>query len=366
MIISGQNSVPFAYNFPRCEPTISKKPRNEDPIVTITKFLDKSTGIKALQIQVYSYNDVVLSLEGNQEVALDSNFLDLPELYDEALIEYLKQSFIVLSQFDDMTYKMTSKLGLPAGAPKSPLTVSKVAAAYQTLLTTELPRSHRAQLEQQIVQNLLEVSKEGDWPEVKLWLEVGADINSTDSDGCSPLHHAASLGRADIIEDFISKGANIDAIDKKGLTPFAYAINSHEFEAADMLFSKGARKIGDKSIVSSQTDINNLLCNCCRFGKLEIVKIAIDTGANINGANPKGNSCLLIAAAAGFVDIVEYLAENGATIDAVNSNGKTPLTVACECNKIGCIKALRQRGADPTKILASVYKGLSKNIKDLL
>ncbi len=204
---------------------------------------------------------------------------------------------------------------------------------------------------------------------VKSYLRAGADVNSADSKGDSPLHYAAEWGRVDIVEYLSVQVANINPINNKGWTPLALAIGCGKLEAADILFNKGARKIGDKNILSSQTALGKalVLCNCCGgYGKLEMVKIAIDTGADINSTDSEGYSPLHYAAEWGRVDIVEYLTANYATIDAINDEGKTSLAKACQENKTTCVNVLLRRGADPNKILPSVYEGLSKDIKHIL
>lgn len=54
-------------------------------------------------------------------------------------------------------------------------------------------------------------------------IENGADVNSKDNSGRTPLHTAAGSGFAKIIDILIQNGANIDAVDQNGWSPIFYA-----------------------------------------------------------------------------------------------------------------------------------------------
>ena len=60
----------------------------------------------------------------------------------------------------------------------------------------------------------------GDHPEsVRLLIQAGASVNSTDSEGETPLHRAAYMGRAEVLEELLRAGASLDAKNVRGGTP---------------------------------------------------------------------------------------------------------------------------------------------------
>ena len=58
---------------------------------------------------------------------------------------------------------------------------------------------------------------------VNLCLELGADVNATNSMGLTALLGAANRGSNDIIELLVKRGARLDIKDKEGRTPLRWA-----------------------------------------------------------------------------------------------------------------------------------------------
>jgi ankyrin repeat protein len=58
---------------------------------------------------------------------------------------------------------------------------------------------------------------------VKLCLELGADVNATNSMGLTALLGAVNRGSNDIIEELVARGARLDIQDKEGRTPLRWA-----------------------------------------------------------------------------------------------------------------------------------------------
>ncbi|MDP2437692.1 MAG: ankyrin repeat domain-containing protein [archaeon] len=78
-------------------------------------------------------------------------------------------------------------------------------------------------------------------------LAAGADLNSADYDGRTPLHMAAASGHANVVQFLLHKGAAVDPRDRSGLTPYDWAVQTGHLHIVDLLSKHGARPSGVKS-----------------------------------------------------------------------------------------------------------------------
>ncbi|KAK6517030.1 hypothetical protein TWF506_006908 [Arthrobotrys conoides] len=81
-------------------------------------------------------------------------------------------------------------------------------------------------------------------------------------------------------------------------------------------------------------------------GNLDILRLIINSGADINARSEKGEAALHIATKRGDNHIVEYLLEHGAIVNVVALNGRTALHEAAIYNRFEVAQTLLGRGAD--------------------
>ncbi|MDP7051124.1 MAG: ankyrin repeat domain-containing protein [Verrucomicrobiota bacterium] len=99
---------------------------------------------------------------------------------------------------------------------------------------------------------LIDAAVEGNIEAVKQHLAAGADLNSKDEFGGTPLHNAAMEGHKEIAELLIDKGADMNVLDGDGYTPLDWAILNDETEIADFLRKHGGKtgeEIARKSLM---------------------------------------------------------------------------------------------------------------------
>lgn len=82
---------------------------------------------------------------------------------------------------------------------------------------------------------------EGNIEIINQHLSFGADINTKDAGGWSPLHWAVGEGHKKIIKLILAKKADVNAIDQTGKTPLDYALVNKKKETADLLRVYGAK-----------------------------------------------------------------------------------------------------------------------------
>jgi ankyrin repeat protein len=76
---------------------------------------------------------------------------------------------------------------------------------------------------------------------VKQHLVAGANVNTKDKWGWTPLSRAARSGHKEAVELLIDNGADVNAKDDKGRTPLGGAIKQKQTEIADLLRKHGGK-----------------------------------------------------------------------------------------------------------------------------
>ena len=156
----------------------------------------------------------------------------------------------------------------------------------------------------------------------RLLLEHGADVNARNDIGYTPLHAAAYYGHVDVVRPLLDKGADVNARAKDGLTPLHLAAFHGHAKVAGLLLDRGADvNAGD---VIGGTPLHDAAAR----GHLDVVKLLLDRGANVNARNEDGSTPLHLAAAFGQLDVAMLLLEHGADAGARDYYGLTPADLA--------------------------------------
>ncbi len=140
-------------------------------------------------------------------------------------------------------------------------------------------------------------------PVVEYLLSNGARIDEKNGpDGLTALYKACANGSLDIATVLVDAEADINVKDEFGFTPFYSAVQNKHIPVIKYLLSKGAR-IDEKNGPYDDTALNR----ACVIGSLEIVKILVNAGADINAVNKQGKSPLDFAVEKNHQSIVDYL-----------------------------------------------------------
>jgi hypothetical protein len=138
---------------------------------------------------------------------------------------------------------------------------------------------------------LIRAASEGDAARVESLLARGADVESTDPAGQTPLVHAARGRHRDVLQLLLSRGANPNVYERRdeprGPTPLWWAAT-------------------DGDVIG--------------------VQALIDHGANVDATHDGGYTALM--GAVRFPDVVRALLMGGANVRARTTDGKTALTIA--------------------------------------
>ena len=130
-------------------------------------------------------------------------------------------------------------------------------------------------------------------------------------------------------------------------TELIEAIQNGNLEIVKLLIEKGA-DINDtfEVKIGYNTYYMTPLIYSSYLGNLSLVKYLVENGANVNAKGKYGDMALGTALEKGHLEIVKYLIEHGADINAKGKYGDTALKVASEKGHLEMVNYLVEHGAD--------------------
>ena len=196
---------------------------------------------------------------------------------------------------------------------------------------------------------------------IKLLLENGVDIENKDRYKRTVLNRASRRGYIEVVKVLLDSGAKIETKDKDKTTPLIWASKCNHLEVVKLLLESGANVNTNegKSKYTSEnswtqtngiyTDKNLIggtsLIYASHNGYIQIVKILLESGANINITDCYGKTPFVHAYKWNRVKIIKLLLDAGADVDT-KYDRLTILQHACQSNNISIIKLLLKSGAD--------------------
>jgi len=156
-------------------------------------------------------------------------------------------------------------------------------------------------------------------------------VNLTDVNGNTALHYSVSHGNFDVISILLdSKVANTNILNKAGYTcimliSLAAVLDETHKAVVSRLFSMG--NVNIRSTQHGQT----ALMLAASHGRLDMVRLLLEAGANVNVRDEDGSTALMCAAEHGHANILKYLLSLPDTdVTAKDNDGLTALAVAME------------------------------------
>lgn len=149
----------------------------------------------------------------------------------------------------------------------------------------------------------------GNLPTVEYLVSSGADLDATNDSHYTPLHYAAARDHAEVVALLLDRGARLDPKEREGETPLHRAASSGALEAAAALIERGA-DVGARNNYGRAP----LLTAVREGGGVEMVKMLIAAGSEIDAVDESGDGALDLAAWRGFGTIVDLLLDQGARI----------------------------------------------------
>ncbi|BES92174.1 multiple ankyrin repeats single kh domain [Nesidiocoris tenuis] len=209
------------------------------------------------------------------------------------------------------------------------------AAAALTRMRSENPRP-------QPERSLVEACTDGDVGTVRKLLTEGRSVHETTDEGESLLSLACSAGYYELAQVLLAMHANVEDRGIKGdCTPLMEAASSGYVDIVRLLIHHGA------DVNAQSSSGNTPLMYACAGGHVEAVRVLLDAGANVEDHNENGHTPLMEAASAGHVPVAEILLARGAGINTHSNEFKeSALTLACYKGHLDMVRFLLDAGAD--------------------
>ena len=165
-------------------------------------------------------------------------------------------------------------------------------------------------------------------------IDAGADIETKDEKGFSPLLFASNEGATDTVKMLLKAGADVSATDNKGHTCLTLAAYFGHTETVRYLVS------------FPEVDVNHAgddwtsLHWAGQQNHPDVVEVLIDAGANIDTIDEEGFSPLLRASKDASLDTVKMLVKAGADVSLTDNSGHTCLSIAASLGHTETVRTL--------------------------
>ena len=157
----------------------------------------------------------------------------------------------------------------------------------------------------------------------------------------TPLYHATKFAGLSSTQMLLDSGAEPNTGNWEGQTPLGWAAAEGKEDKIELLLGH------------PKTDINRRehsgkspLSRAAENGHTKSVRLLIAKGADASSVDKEGKTALSHAAANGHKIVSKFLVKNKAEINAQDAKGNTPLALAAENNHDAVVRFLLESGAD--------------------
>ncbi len=209
-----------------------------------------------------------------------------------------------------------------------------------------------------------------DFKTAKLLLDHGADCNIQNKFGDTPLIRVILLNTPKAVRMLLNMGADVNLVNEADISPLIIASNKGYSKIVKLLLKHGA-KVSFESKYYRSVLIQAILTAC----NLNVIKLLIEAGANLNASFIDGYTALKAAIEKRNIRVVKMLLKYGADANLRNKFGETALIRAVQLKPYqkNIVRELLKHGAKlelgndlGTPLMHAAYCGNKDAIEDLL
>lgn len=183
-------------------------------------------------------------------------------------------------------------------------------------------------------------------------IDIGAQTEATTADGHTPLTLAAARGSMGTLKRLLEMGVDVDTKSEAGLTALSWASKNGFFLAVELLLQHHAKvdtacRLGREPLAwaaSNQADPQVIPGRGGEHAK--VVRLLIDSGAEVDAKCTVGNTALNLAALQGDASVARVLVEKGADWTSTNRAGMSALLNTVTRRNVGVLRVFIER-AEP-------------------
>ena len=188
---------------------------------------------------------------------------------------------------------------------------------------------------------LVEAARNQDPKAVSALLNQKVEINARSSDGSTALLWLAHWNDLEAAQLLLAAGADANTANDLGMTPLSQACTNGNSIFVRSLLKSGANP--NTPIATGETP----LMTCARTGSADAVRMLIEYGAAVNAKEPAENqTALMWAAEEHHPDVVKALIEAHADLKANSKQGFTAIHFAAREGDLESLKLLLAAGVD--------------------
>ena len=175
---------------------------------------------------------------------------------------------------------------------------------------------------------------------VNVLLAHGAHAATASKSGDTALIRAAHMARPNVVKLLIDHAAHVLAADSNGLTALMAAVHSGHESTTRLLLEHGA------DVMAYSGNGDTALSCAARGGHVAIATLLLRCRADVEAADDEGGTPIMRAAQGGHASLVQLLLDHRADARATNKVGVTALMLAAQSGCQSVVAALLSNGAE--------------------